>query len=121
MPLHSEDYSSDQDLWPARVFKLLLIVMKKLEKEGHEHPCYEEICYAVGYLFPQYYLPNDVLKPALQHLCYTGLVVPVEPSRPTTGFRLTQAGRDFALKQTARLLFGDATAKSGAPAPRMIA
>lgn len=119
MPLHSEDHSSDQALWLARVFKLLLIAMKKLEKAGHE-PCYEQICYAAGYLFPQYYLPNDVLKPALQHLCHTGLVVPVEPNRPTTGFRLTQAGRDFDLKQTWRLLFSDAAAKSGAPDPEWL-
>ena len=71
MSLHSEDRSSGQVPWQAHIIKLLLIVMKKLKKSGYENPCYEEICYAAGYLFPQYYLSNYALNPAIQLLCHT--------------------------------------------------
>ena len=112
MPLdNSEDHSSGQGQWQARILRLLLIAMKKLKKSGYERPRYAEICYAAGCLFPQYYLPDYALDPAIELLCQTGLIVPDEPNQPTTGFRLTRAGQDSDLEQTFHLIFGDAAAE----------
>ena len=111
MPLHSEDHSSGQAHWQARVLKFVLLTMRRLKKSGYEHPCSEEICYAAECLFPQYYLPNYALSPAIQLLRHTGLIVPDEPNQPATGFRLTQAGQNFDLEQTWQILFGDSAAK----------
>ncbi len=105
MPLHnSEDHSSGQVRRNAKIIRLLLMTMRRLEQRYLSRA---EICNTARYLFPWEFLPDLLLHAAIQSVCHTGLIASDEPDQPHGTFRLTQTGWDFDLEQTWRLIFGD--------------
>ena len=106
MPLHTEDHSSGQARWNARILSVVLTTMQRLEQRYLSRA---EIYGTVRDRFPCERMPNLLLRGALQSLCHTGLVASddLDLDQPTDSFRLTQTRRDFDPEQTWRLILRD--------------